>query len=275
MEKPNKFTYDLESAIDCFLPVLEHLQIKEDISDNPETVCLSHFRNLKNIEIINKWEIIILKADLKADLKNNDRTAKFILSSVDPELKDSMLKCFIVIDKIYYLKNENCKSVNETRVIIAVHEFMHFLSFVFLRLHNSRTVFLKILKERLSEKINYLLKDTLELYKFFNEIRLIDDFDSDQTRDKHFRLEKDDPPLNYRELYRNLMLPLQLFDKHFSKEEKEEFSSLWKRQGYREAIELYKSIAIRVAREEWITEKFAIHQAFELLKKYYAYSILK
>jgi len=275
MEKLHKFTYDLESAVDCFFPVLDYLQIKEDISDDPTSACLSYFEDLKEIDTINKWEIIILKADLKADFKNNDGTAKFILKYSDPELKDSILKCFIVIDKIFYTQNENCKVAHETKRIIAVHEFVHFLSVVFLRLHNPRTIFLKILTERLSEKINIYLKDTLELYKFFNEIRPIDDFNSDQTSDKHFRLEKYDPPLNYSELCRNLMLPYKLFDKHFPKEEKEEFSRLWKEQKYGDANEFYKSIARRVAQEELITEKFAIYQAFELLKNYYAYSLLK
>jgi hypothetical protein len=273
MEGSHKFTLDLESAVNVFYPVLKRLQIKRDIKDNiPISVALSCFDQLKEIDSISKWEIVILKRNLI----NTDNTALFMLKLEDPQFKDSKIKCFIVIDERYYPRGESFRVVHETRLIIAVHEFMHFLSYVFARINNHPSEFLEISKVQLSKKIDLLsTKTSLELYNLFNGITPVDDLtNSKNANDEHFRLRKDDTPLNYTELYKNLMLPFQLFDEYFSEQDKERFSKLWREQKYGEADDLYKDIAKRVAREEWITEKFAIHQAYNFLNKYYAYSIL-
>jgi len=274
MEGLHKFTYDLEAAIDCFFPVLKCLQIKEDddIDNISMPVCLSCFPYLKEIESINKWEIVILRANLH----NKDNAAIFTLKLNDPQFKDSKMICYIIIDEIFYIKNEKVKVIHEKRMIIAVHEFIHFLSYIYARLHNTPKIFLKILTERLSKKISFLNNtETLELYKIFNEISQVDNFtNSKHTNDEHFRLVKDDTPLNYTDIYRNLMLSRQLFDQYFSEQDKEEFNSLWKKGKFNEASIFYKSIAKRVAQEEWITEEFAIYQAFKILMEYYADKIL-
>jgi len=57
MKRPHKFIEDLDSAIDCFFPVLQDLQIKEDIKNPPISVCLSCFPNLRDIDSIKEWEI--------------------------------------------------------------------------------------------------------------------------------------------------------------------------------------------------------------------------
>jgi hypothetical protein len=268
MEGRHKFIYDLESAIDCFFPILKSLQIKEDIDNNSMSVCLSYFPYLKEIDSIKKWEIVILKANLC----NEDNAAIFILKLNDPQFKDSKMICYIVIDRIFYIRNEKARVIHEKRMIIAVHEFMHFLSYIYARLRNTPKAFLKILNERLSKKIDSLNnKEIFELYKTFDEISQSDNFtNSKHTRDKHFRLGIDDTPLNYTDIYRNLMLSHQLFDDYFSEQDKEKFSSLWREKKYGKALEFYENVAKRVAQEEWITEKFAIRQASYILREYYA-----
>jgi len=270
MKTSHGFINDFECAIDCFRPIIKCLRIKEDATHEP--VCLSCFDLVKEVDSIKKWEIIVIKADFNESV--NDSRAMFVLQEIDRS--KNVFRCFIIIHKIYFSNNENLKVINETKVTIFMHEFMHFLSHVYARVKNSPKIFYEILKKRLHEKIDFLNnKDVFELYKFFNNIKLTDNFvDSKYTEDKHFRLGKDDTILIYSDLYRNLLLSHQLFDEYFNQNDKDNFSDLWKRQEYAEAIDLYKNIAKNIAQEEWITENIAIHQAFSILKDYYAYKIL-
>jgi len=270
MKSSHEFINNLETVVDCFLPIIKCLRIKEDVSLDP--VYLSCFKYVKDIDSIKNWEIVIIKADLKKG--DSEPIANFILKEIDKS--KNILRCFIVIDKIYFLNNEYLRVIKETKVTIFIHEFMHFLSYIFARVNNSPKMFFEILNKRLLSKINSLNnKEILELYKFFNNIKPVDDFaDSINTEDKHFRLGKEDTVLNYSDIYRNLLLSHQLFDEYFHQNDKDKFSDLWKRQEYADAINLYKNIAKNIAKEEWITENFAIHQAFSILKDYYAYKIL-
>jgi hypothetical protein len=272
MGRSHKFIDDLDSAIDCFLPVLHSLRIKEEDKDNIIPVCLSLFSELSTIDSIKQWDIVLLKANLH----DEDNAATFMLKLFDRELKDNKMRCYIVIDEIYFLKNKHTRVIHETRMMIAVHEFMHFLSCVYARLENTPKEFLDKLNNKLSKKIDiWNKKETLELYKFLNKLRPIDDFTkSKQTRDEHFRLGKDDTSLNYTDIYRNFILSHQLFDKYFTKEDKEKFCDFWRKEQYGEAYEVYISIAKHIAQEEWIPENFAILQAGNILNEYYSCNLL-
>jgi len=270
MKNHHEFIDDFECAIDCFRPIIKCLRIKENVTHEP--VCLSCFGHVKEVDCIKNWDVVVIKADFNECV--NASRAMFVLQEKDRS--KNIFRCFIIIHKIYFSNNENLKVINETKVTIFMHEFMHFLSHVYARVNNSPKMFFEMLNKRLQEKIDILNnKDVLELYKFFNNIKLTDDFDdSEYTEDQHFRLGKEDTILNYSDLYRNFLLSHQLFDEYFNQNDKDNFRDLWKRQEYGEAIDLYKNIAKNIAKEEWITENFAIHQAFRILNDYYAYKIL-
>ncbi|MDR2543126.1 MAG: hypothetical protein LBC80_06735 [Treponema sp.] len=271
MKGSHKFISELGYAIDTFRPVLKYLQIKKGVDG---FACLSYFPNLRKIDSIKEWEIVLLITDLKHNLKSNDNPIAHLLFKAKKNNKN-FIRCYIVMDKIYFIKNENLKVNKETRITIFVHEFMHFLSYIYARINN-RKFFFEILYKRLSEKIDNLNnKQILELQQFLDKLKPIDDFtNSKYTDDNHFRLGKEDTLLNYSDLYRNFLLSRQLFDEYFNKHDKDKFSSLWQKEEYGEAIGLYKNIAKQIAQEEWLTENFAINQAFSILKEYYVYELL-
>ncbi|WP_461246028.1 hypothetical protein [Treponema sp. R6D11] len=133
----HKFVDDLDSAIDCFLPILKQLQIKEN--DNTKIpVCLSFSPELRGIDSIKQWDIVLLKANLL----DKDNTALFMLKSYGDKYNDSKMRCYIVIDEIYYIRNEAAKVIHETRMMIVIHEFIHFISYIYARIKNTPKEFL-------------------------------------------------------------------------------------------------------------------------------------
>jgi len=266
---PHEFITNLDCAIDCFRPILECLEVKG--SGDDKSIGLSLFPHIKDIYSINKWEIVFIKTDLK------DENAKAYVILKIMEFSEALIKCYIIIDNLFYPHSEKTQVLKETRMMVVIHELVHFIAFLYARINNTPRKFVEILNKRLSKSITILSNKAIQdLYQFFNKIRLHDEFNgSEHTNDKHFRVEKSDTTLTYDNLYRNLLLSHVLFDEYFLERDKEEFRYLWKGGKYEEANKLYYSIARKVALEEWIPENLALNQAYNILLEYYSHTLLK
>jgi hypothetical protein len=180
-----------------------------------------------------------------------------------------IMECYIILDTVCFTE---AKVPNEIRKAVAVHEFCHFLALIYASISTTEKNLTQRLRERLSKIIDDLTSDqVLKLYQLLNKIRLFDDDFSffEQTKDDHFRLNCEDLDLSYSDLFKNFLLSRQMFDEFFSKENRENFSSLLKNGRTQEALDIYIEIAKRIAREKWLPEQFAINQAIDILMKFY------
>jgi hypothetical protein len=180
-----------------------------------------------------------------------------------------IMECYIILDTACFVE---AKVPNETRKAVAVHEFCHFLALIYAAISTTEDTLRQKLQERLSKAIDELTNDqVIKLYQLLNKIRLFgDEFSTfEQTRDDHFRLNCENMDLSYSDLFKNFLLSRQMFDEFFSKEDRAKFFSLLKLDKTQEAYDMYIEIAKSIAREKWLTEKFAINQSIDILMKFY------
>jgi hypothetical protein len=251
------FNTNLESAVTCFRPILQRLKIREENTGTP--VLLSSFPHLWPLGNISNWVITILKANLV------DSRAKFISRYHE---KSKIMECYIILDNIFYT---NARVPREMRKLVAVHEFCHFLALMYACISTSEETLQEILKKRLSMVIEDLNNIQVQaLYQFVNQLKPLDDFsDFEQTKDEHFRLNCEDLSLSYTDIFKYFLLSRQLFDEFFPKKDRENFFNLLRNENTQEAYNFYFDTAKNIAQKKWLTEKFAINQAINILMNFY------
>jgi hypothetical protein len=179
------------------------------------------------------------------------------------------MECYIVLDTTFFI---NAKVPNEIRKAVAVHEFCHFLALLYASISTTEEILREKLRGRLSKIVDELTNEqVIKLYQLLNKMRPIgDDFsDFEQTKDDHFRLNCENLDLSYSDLFRNFLLSRQMFDEFFSKKYRDQFFNLLKDGKTQEALDIYLEISKTIAREKWLSEKFAINQAIDILMKFY------
>jgi hypothetical protein len=242
-----------------FRPVLQRLSVRQE-SAIGTPVFLSSFPHLWNLDNNGKWVITLLKANL------GESKAKFMSQY---HKKTGIMECYIILDTAFFIE---AKVPNEIRKAVAVHEFCHFLALIYASISATEKNLAQRLKERLSKTIDELTNDqVLKLYQMLNKIRpFSDDFSFfEQTKDDHFRLNCENLDLSYSDLFKNFLLSHQMFEEFFEKQERKKFFSLLKSGNTGDALNVYLKVTKTIAKEKWLSEKFAINQAIDILMKFY------
>jgi hypothetical protein len=253
-----RITSDLEYIIDHFSPVLNELRNKQN-----SPIFLSSFSNLnlKNLNNISNWVIILLKADLY-DSK--------VTQMLKYDEKHKILKFYIILDELFF-KNKNKKKMKEIKNIIIVHEFIHFLAIFY----SSITAEEKTLREKLIERHSLTYEpitneNTSNLHKFLYKENLIDDFYSfEQVNDAHFRTGLEKMSLDYAELFKNFLFSPQMLDKYLTPKARERFFNLLKKHKSKKAKDLIVSIINNIAKKEFLPVDFVVNQINDLIMKLY------
>ena len=264
LQRPG-ITNNLEFAVNCFRPILQRLRIRHGGDGHP--VLLASFPHLWNMNI-SKWVITVLRKDL---LDPNSR-AKFLAQY---HKKTGIMECYIILDGIFFT---NGKVPNEIRKAISVHEFCHFLALIYASISTTEEVLRDKLRERLAKIVDVLTNEqVLKLYQLLNKTRPFGDEFSDfeQTRDDHFRLNCENLDLSYTDLFKNFLLSKQMFDEYFPEQERKKFFNLLQSEETQEALDLYFSIAGKIAKGKWLTENFARNQAIDILLNFYLLEMRK
>ena len=268
--KRKNITIDLQLAVSLFSPILHSLQVMNE-SHVGIPVPLSLFPHLSSYGPSNwseKWMIVILRR------KFTDPNSRSISMA---QYRDGKMTYFIILhDELY----ANSRSAREMRKIVVVHEFCHFVAFAYACICSmTEEALLANLKERLPMAINKMTdKDIVKLYQFLSFIKVFDDDYShfEQVTDNHFRLGYEDLGFDYGDLFKNFIMPFQMFDSYFSHENKDKFIKLYRSDGkVNEALSLYIGIVIEIAKKEWLPEKFALNRALFFLREYYIKELLK
>jgi len=253
---------DIEKALAVFRPVLQELNMRDSsLIGTPVLLASPLFPNLRKAKNIRKWILVILKTNL-----HDGSRAKF-LSQYDKST--GIMKSYIIIDQILYVET---KVPHITRKLVVVHEFCHFLSQVYACLSVSDNVFQEILKNRLSKIVDVLTNEqAFKLYQLVNKYKQIGKniASLEETKDDHFRLYCEDLELSYTDLFKNFLLSRELFDEYFNNNDRQSFFILLRSGRTQEALDLYISIATRIAEEKWLAEEFAVNQAIDILMDFY------
>jgi len=249
----NKIKNDLEYVIDIFRPVLDKLQGN---NDNP--IYLSSFTDFSEFKNIGNWVISLLKANLNSEKAMN-------ITRYNE--KHDILHFYIILDELI------CEKSKEIRKILIVHEFIHFLSVFYACIDakdiNSRRKLLERLYKTSSDETNN--EKTFELFKVLNESNLIDELPSyEQANDSHFRIGKDDLPLDYSELFRNFLFSRKMFDNYFNSEKRKHFFILLKESKTDEANYIFNNILDDIVKNEILPKNFVFKQVSDMFLKFYA-----
>jgi hypothetical protein len=181
-----------------------------------------------------------------------------------------IMACYIIMDETCFIE---AKVLNEIRKAVAVHEFCHFLALIYASISTTEENLRERLKERLSKVIDNLTNEqVIKLYQLLSKQNPFsdDEFSTfELTRDDHFRLNCENLDLSYSDLFKNFLLSRQMFEEFFDKENKERFYGLLKQDKTQEALDVYLDVTKRIAQEKWLSERFAINQAIDILMKFY------
>jgi hypothetical protein len=246
MVNPRRFRADVPAAVRDFRPILVSLNIRDRTKHR--AVFIAEFDHLDLLNF-DECSIQVLVADL-------DECIGMFISSYT---KSGLCRCYIVLNKSLF--GNTTISGSEQLKITGVHEFTHFLAF----LYAATTVELPKLKESICQRLNTRI-DSLphdRLIKIYNLLadRTGNDEDlPEELTDKHFRLDIEGDTPDYNILFNNFMFSRDLFETDFTSEKQTEFKKHVKANQESQAIEILVESLHRVSTAKAVPFKLAYKQ---------------
>jgi hypothetical protein len=255
------FSNDVNTAVDCFRPLLKRLNIKNDVRANIRPTCLIEVPELDFLGQVN-WTLATIRE------KATDSSCGRLITRYRTE--HNCIQSIIYLDETLYCDTPIAR---KKRRIVAVHEFCHFAASVYAYM-TDKNKFIKAISEKRDNKVGDIWNEDVSfLYRLLNESEKNSDTNEtintfQHSQHAHFFLGMEDIGISYTDLYLNLLFSRGAFEEFFDFERQKQFFSLWLSDKRQNALELYDKTIIEAAAQKWVPEQFAISQAHEWLADY-------
>jgi hypothetical protein len=260
---------DEDRAVKAFRPVLRRLRLREQRSVKPE-VFLADFPQLDLLDL-DLWSIHVMPAPLVKE----GSYGMFALVQ-HPKAPDRTLCCLFIESSLYdSLEQGSAEDQKRDRLWIkhiGVHEFVHFIAWVYVATtvtyDVTRAQFMKMFKERLRDRVDAkTVKDLLNALKTESPTYWQDT----RFNDSHFRIKRSGQPseceLKYDKLYLALLFSRELFEEEwFTKERQQEVLSFGTKG---EQKTLIGQGALEVADEKSVLSTTAEHRLATWIEDYF------
>ncbi|MDR2111080.1 MAG: hypothetical protein LBP32_07215 [Spirochaetaceae bacterium] len=254
------FFSDVDTAVNCFRPLVKKLKIRTTGGYEPST-CLIEVPELDFLGPVN-WTLALVRE------KTTDSSCGRLITRYRKE--HDCIQSIIYLDETLFFNTDISRG---KRKIVALHEFCHFAACVYAYMADKEK-FIKMIAERRNHKIGDIFNaDVSTLYRLLNESEK--DSEADKTintfqhsQHAHFFLGVEAIGISYTDLFLNLLFSRGAFEEFFDLEKQREFFTLLRANKRTEAMNLYRNTAHAAAVEKWIPEKFALEQAREWLREY-------
>jgi hypothetical protein len=254
MVNPRRFRADVPAAVRDFRPILVSLNIR----DRPKhrAVFIAEFDHLDLLNF-DECSIQVLVADL------DECIGMFISSSTT----SGLCRCYIVLNKSLF--DNTTTSGSEQLKITGVHEFIHFLAFLYAATTVDMSNLKESIRQRLNTKIDSLPHDRLiKIYNLLTDRAGHDEDPPEELTDKHFRLDIEGDTPDYNILFNNFMFSRDLFETDFTSEKQAEFKRLAETNQESKAIDLLIESLKRVASAKAVPFKLAYKQLMTWVRYY-------
>jgi hypothetical protein len=251
------FTKRVDSAVDCFRPLLKKLKIREDPTGK-RPIALIEVPELDFLGL--PWTLTIIKE------KNNDSSLGKLVTRYRAH-HDNIQSIIFLDNTLYY----DSPISHVKRRIVAVHEFCHFIACIYAYTAD-KDKFLEIIKNRRDANVGDIWNPDVQiLYKLLTESRndtekTLNGFE--HTQHTHFYMGVENILISYTELFLNLLFSRGAFEEFFDLEKQKQFFNLWRSEKRSDALQLYDTTIGEAAAEKWVPLEFARSQAMEWLKSY-------
>ena len=240
-----------QEAVRLFRPVLQALDLRG--AKNQAPVYLAAYRQL---DFLNLDE-----CSIQCKVRSLNTTGIFIVQYT----KKNLLRAFIILNENLF--NFNSQKQRELRKIVAVHEFVHFMTTIYTVSQSSVNAVRKRLVERLESKVDKLWgPDFLMLYYALSGKTKKN---PPELTDKHFRFGFEGKTPDYKELFLHFMFSRELFEEYFDADKQKKFRELFANETTsRMAIRLVLSTLKEAAASKDVPLHIAKAQLLEWVRVY-------
>jgi hypothetical protein len=243
---------DIKEAVRIFRPVLQGLKVRSE-TEHP-VIYFAGFDELRHLDM-DRCSVQVQVADI-------DTLGLFFFKYT----KTGLLRAFIILSRKLYDNPQ--KAMRELRKIAGVHEFVHFIAFVYAATVTETEYLRSKLFERLQHTVDRLPGNALlTLYNALaSEIETNDAVG--ELTDAHFRLGCEGPTPDYELLFLRFMFSRELFKACFDTEKQIQFKDFYAISEYEKAEQLLNEALREVTEAKDIPVKLAQKQLREWVHVY-------
>jgi hypothetical protein len=243
---------DVKEAIKIFRPVLQALKIRSDI-EHP-LVFFAAFEQLSHLAM-DECSLQVLVADI-------DTLGIFAIKYT----KQGLLRAFIILSNKLY--NNSNPAMKELRKIAGVHEFVHFISIVYVATVTGTVALRARLLERLQQTIKKLPgANLLAVYSALTS-KVEPENAPVELTDTHFRLGYEGNTPDYAILFNYFMFSRELFEIYFDIPKQNQFRDLILTGNNDKAIQLLIGVLNKASKDKDVPVALAFRQLLEWVHIY-------
>ena len=252
MRSSTLYREDAKEAVRLFRPVLQALKIRNE--DGHKPVFLAAFDHLAFLNID--------ECSIQFAVGRIDSAGIFIIKQTG----QGLLRAYIIMNQNLYInstQDEQNKKLKEIRKIAGVHEFIHFLSIVYVATIIKRADLRFALLQRLKRTVEKLWgPNLLELYYALSG-RSRTEYDPPELTDSHFRLGYEGITPDYEVLFLHFMFSRELFETYFDTDKQSQFRTLCATGKTENAIQLLLNTLNTAATDKDVPINTAKNQLFQ------------
>jgi len=205
----HKYRDDAKVAVRIFRPILQALKVRS--TDGHPPIFLALFD-----------ELAFLNLDMCS--------VQFAIGDIDAQglfitkyTKQGLLRSYIIINRKLFNVSHS-KSMKEIRKIAGVHEFVHFITIIYLATNYKTADLSSKLSPRLQRTIDKLWEpNLLDLYYTLSGKKTKSGFTPPELTDSHFRLGDEGKTPDYVVLFLHFMFSRELFEAYFDNTKQVQF----------------------------------------------------
>jgi len=248
---------DAKEAVRLFRPVLQALKIRN--KDGHKPVFLAAFDDLAFLNID--------ECSIQFAVGKIDSAGIFIIKQTD----QGLLRAYIIMNEDLYIdsiQEDQNKKLKEIRKIAGVHEFIHFISIVYVATIIKRTDLQFALLQRLKRTVEKLWgPNLLDLYYALSG-KPRTGYEPPELTDSHFRLGYEGMTPDYEVLFLHFMFSRELFEAYFDVDKQSQFRNLCAAGQTESAIQLLLDTLNMAASDKDVPINTAKNQLFQWVHVY-------
>jgi len=245
MRPPLLYRSDVKEAVRIFRPVLQNLKIRSAVSH--PVVFFAAFDQLAHLSLdICSVQVVVAEMDIQG---------MFIIKLT----KQGSLRAFIILNKMLY--NNPKRQMKELLKTAGVHEFVHFLAFIYTVTVTDTIELRKKLLQKLQHIVNKL--PGTELLSLYNGLMNKIPIEEQPFSDTHYRLGYEGQAPDYHVLFLHLMFSRELFETYFTETKQLQFKELMQNKKDDDAIQLIFKSLNEAAEDKDVPVTLALSQLME------------